>query len=42
MPTQAGQFDDDALKRAKDKKKKQEADLKKIFSDNTTNRYSDA
>jgi hypothetical protein len=42
MPTEAGAMDDDALKRAKDRKKKQESDLKKIFSDNTTGRYSDA
>jgi hypothetical protein len=42
MPTEPGAIDDNALKRAKDKKKKQEADLKKVFSDNTSNRYSDA
>ena len=42
MPTQPGAMDDDAVKRAKDKKKKQEAELKKIFSDNKTGRYSEA
>lgn len=37
--TDPGAMDDSATKRAKDRKKKQEEELKKIFSDNKTGRY---
>ena len=39
MPTQPGAMDDDAVKRAKENKKKKEKTLAEIFSDNTTGRY---
>ena len=41
MPTNAGAVDDNATKRAKDRKKKQQKMIDKIFSDNKTGRYSD-
>jgi hypothetical protein len=40
MPTQPGQVDDDAVKRAKETKRKKEKSLQEIFDDNTTGRYS--
>lgn len=37
--TQPGAIDDDAVKRVKDRKKKQKDMLQQIFDDNTTGRY---
>ena len=37
--TEAGEVDDDALKRAKKRKKSQQEQLDAIFKDNTTGRY---
>lgn len=39
--TKAGQMDDDAIKRAKEAKKKKDKMLQDIFDDNTSGRYSD-
>jgi hypothetical protein len=38
--TEAGAVDDDALERAKENKEEKESQLKKIFEDNKTGRYS--
>ena len=40
MPTDAGAVDDNATKRAADRKKEQERQLKELFDDNSTGRYS--
>ena len=37
--TSAGSMDDDSKERVKDRKKKQQSELDKIFADNKTGRY---
>jgi hypothetical protein len=38
--TKPGAMDDDAKKRAKDRKKKMEAQMNELFGDNNSGRYS--